>query len=414
MTVIKEFCKSWTNDDEFVGLKFENGRPEVHFPRGFSISDSDEGARKDILNLFGVLKKFSDRREGESFNGRDGENRLDFPIFSYQYIINDFLEHGYYVEKEILYKEAQKGKIDWKRTVQKQKPQINNNNIVYLDFIVKTNELNHNNLLTKIHGYCVYESFEKLGWLYVTKDILPLKPEIKLNKKMFLNVLEKAMDNTFDNNKQTLFKSMINIVKRSEESNVDKASTTFGVSRFEYVWQNMIDYMFGEENKERFFPHANWHVISDGNIKTESSALEPDTVMCAKDRIFILDAKYYKYGLTRNINHLPGSSSIQKQITYGEYLEEKFHYDKNKIYNAFVMPYEKSAGSDENYKFVSVGTAQWKKYFCDTANYFYVLGILLDMRYAIESYAKHSAKDILKLSELILSSLEFYRAHFDR
>lgn len=173
----------------------------------------------------------------------------------------------------------------------------------------------------------------------------------------------------------------------------------------------MIDYIFGEENKEEYFPHASWHIIANNDYKTESSALEPDTIMCINQCLFILDAKYYKYGLTDNPQHLPGSSSIQKQITYGEYIEEKFTYDQNRIYNAFVMPFEKK--TSDNYKFVSVGKAGWKKYSGKTANYYYVPGILLDTRYVMESYAKHSVKDIMELSKLIRSSLKDYRDRYE-
>jgi len=411
--LIKEFCKKCRlGDDEFVGLKFENGNPEVYFPRGFDISDNDEQARVDILNLFGVLRKFSNRREGKNVNNMDGENNLSFPVLSYQYVINDFLEHGYYIEKEVHYTEATKGKIDWKRTIQKQRPQISNGNVVYLNFIVKTNKINNNNLITKIHEYCVYESFLKLGWLYVTNGILPPKPTIQLNKKMFLNVLDEALSNTFNDNKQMLFKSMINIIEQTSENITDKTNISFGVNRFEYVWENMIDYIFGEENKDEYFPHAKWHILANKDYKTESSALEPDTIMCLNQRLYVLDAKYYKYGITNNPQHLPGSSSIQKQITYGEYIEEKFSYSQNQIYNAFVMPFKKKKKTDDNYKFVSVGKAEWKKYSEKTANYYYVLGVLLDTRYVIESYAKHSAKDILELSELIQNSLKDYRNRF--
>lgn len=412
--MIKEFCKKCKlGDNEFVGLKFENGNPEVYFPRGFSVADNDEQARVDILNLFGVLCKFSKRREGKIANNAEGENNLSFPVLSYQYIINDFLKHGYYIENEVHYTESAKGKIDWKRTFQKQNPQINNNNIVYLNFVVKTNKINTNNLITKIHRYCVYESFLKLGWLYAANDMLPPKPEVRLNKKMFLTVLNKALSNTFDNNKQMLFRSMINIIEQASEAVTDKTTFSFGVNRFEYVWESMIDYIFGEKNKAEYFPHAKWHILANKDYNAVSSALEPDTIMYFNQRLFILDAKYYKYGITNNPQHLPGSSSIQKQITYGEYIEEKFPYTPNQIYNAFVMPFEKTNETDDNYRFAGVGKAEWKKYSDKTANYCYVLGILFDTRYAIESYARHSAKDILELSELIQNSLKNYRDRFN-
>ena len=97
-------------------------------------------------------------------------------------------------------------------------------------------------------------------------------------------------------------------------------------------------------------------------------------------KFFILDAKYYKFGITGLAAHLPATSSIQKQITYGDYVAVKGFADENDIYNAFVMPYAAKDGEDV-LKFVSVGTADWIDYSDETANYKYVLGILLDTRH---------------------------------
>ena len=131
--------------------------------------------------------------------------------------------------------------------------------------------------------------------------------------------------------------------------------------------------------------------------------------MLHEDKVYILDAKYYKYGITRNPLHLPGSSSIEKQIVYGEYVQTKKHISGDQIYNAFVMPFD--SGSEKNpYRFVSVGTADWKPYDDMSANYNYVLGILLDTRYLLEQHSKHNVSEIEKLSELIVSSLAEYRS----
>ena len=406
--MLNDFCTvSKSEYDNFVGLMFIDGQPRIIFPRGFRLSNDENQTRKDILRLLATIQKFSGRHEGSTNNSLNGEVGLSFPILSYQYIIKDFLAHGYYMESETRYSNGTRGKINWRRTVQKKQPVYNNGNLVYLDFIVKTNKVNSSNLITRIHEYCVRESFEKLGWLYLSSDTLPKKAKIRLNKRMFVSVLNDALNNTFNENKRLLFTSMLNIVNSKEESidTIDKEA--FGVNRFEYIWEKMVDYVFGDDNKEQYFPHAIWHIIS-GN-KIESSALEPDTIMLYKDKVYILDAKYYKYGVTHNPLHLPGSSSIEKQIVYGEYVETCQKIQGDKIYNAFIMPYD---FGDEKipYKFVSVGTANWKPYSDMSANYNYVLGILVDTRYLIEQSSKHNIIEIEKLSDLIVSSLTIYRS----
>ena len=405
--MLKDFCMvSKSENDDFVGLKFIDGQPRITFPRGFRLSNDENQIRKDILRLLATIQRFSGRHEGSTNTSLDGEINLSFPILSYQHIIKDYLAHGYYVERETQYKDGTRGKINWKRTVQKKQPVYNNGNIVYLDFIVKTNKINSNNLITRIHEYCVRESFEKLGWLYLSNDTLPKKTQIRFNKRMFSSVIQDALNNTYNDSKRLLFTSMLNIINSKEESVDSTEKEAFGVNRFEYIWEKMVDYVFGEDNKDEYFPHATWHIIS-GNRVT-SSALEPDTIMLYKDKVYILDAKYYKYGVTQNPLHLPGSSSIEKQIVYGEYVETFKNISKGKIYNAFVMPYD-SGDEHVPYKFVSVGTADWKPYDDMSANYNYVLGILVDTRYLIEQNSKHNTTEIEILSNLIVSSLATYR-----
>lgn len=393
-------------DDGFIGIGFRDGLPHVSFPRGYTLSEDDESVRKDILGLITVLQRFSNLREGNNRTG-DGEELTSFPILSYQYVINNFIAHGYYTEREVEHRLSNRGKINWKRTIQQVQPQIDNGNAVYLNFITKRS-INKSNILTKIHEFCVYESFSKLGWLYLSTEYLPKKPSLRFNKRMFLSTLNDALKNTFNSEKKLLFSSMIEIVKNADEQ-ANLKDFHFGVQRFEYVWENLVDYVFGESNKDIYFPHAKWHIIN--REKTESSALEPDTVMKLNGKFYILDAKYYKFGITGLPMHLPATSSIQKQITYGDYIANQKFTDRNDIYNAFIMPY--ASTNNDVLKFVSVGTADWINYSHQTENYKYVLGILLDTRHIMQTYCRHNEREIFNMSQLILESINAYRSDND-
>lgn len=405
--MLKECCSVCNfADDGFVGIDFQDGQPHVLFPRGYTISSDDNDVRKDILCLINVLQRFSKKHEGHNRIG-DGDNQTAFPILSYQYIIKEFIANGYYTEHEVEHRLDDHGKINWKRTIQQVQPQVDNGNVVYLNFITKRS-INKTNIITKIHEFCVYESFSKLGWLYLSTAYLPKKSTIRFNKKMFLATLNDALKNTFNSDKKLLLSSMINIVNCVDEQ-ADLRDFQYGVSRFEYVWENLIDYVFGESNKDVYFPHAKWHII--GGNRTESSALESDTVMKHDGKFYILDAKYYKFGITGLSAHLPATSSIQKQITYGDYVATKRFAGSNDIYNAFVMPF--AARNDDPMKFVSVGTADWIEYSPETENYKYVLGILLDTKHIMQTYTRHNGREILNMSQLILESIQMYRTEND-
>ena len=67
------------------------------------------------------------------------------------------------------------------------------------------------------HEYCVFESFQKLGWLFLGKEIKPKKPTIKVNKKAFNGILREELGKTFNIQKKQLFQSMINIIAQADE-----------------------------------------------------------------------------------------------------------------------------------------------------------------------------------------------------
>lgn len=407
--MLRGFCRIVADDDGFVGLHFVDGKPEVVFPRGFRLAEEDKAVRQDIIRLLAAIQCFGDRREGDRSTTGEKETCLDFPIRSYQYVIYDFLRNGYYAEREAKYIESQRGKINWKRTIQKEQPRLDGDNIVYLRFVVKTNRINSDNLLTRIHEYCVYESFLKMGWLYVAGDVLPMKPRIPLNRDLFLSTLAKESEQTFNDGKRRLFNCMMNIIREAAEESDDDSAAAFGVHRFEYVWEAMIDYVFGEGNREQYYPKAHWHIIADrGGLRRESSGLRPDTIMRLDGKIYILDAKYYKYGVTGLPAHLPNTDSIQKQITYGDYIAERGYAPRNDIYNAFLMPYCKRPDDALPFKFVSVGIADWRSYDPGTENYNYILGILIDTKYLVTTYSRHNSIEIERLSAFIEDALARY------
>ncbi len=89
-------------------------------------------------------------------------------------------------------------------------------------------------------------------------------------------------------------------------------------------------------------------------------------MLCNND-VYVLDAKYYKYGATKRAVDLPESTSINKQITYGEYIDEQKNFvkygDNMKVYNAFLMPFNsKSDKWMTEDKVIRIGQAygDWK------------------------------------------------------
>ena len=394
-------CRTNTNieSDVFVGIQRKDEYYEVNFPLGYHLSEDEKGLRRDILSLINVLAKNTDKKDSEIYVGLNQDDPMGIPVQAYLYLIKDFFERGYYKERDTYRRIAKRGKIDWSRTIKTQKPLLQNNEAYYLDFVVKKNTINEDELITLVHKYCVYESFEKFGWLFTS--FVPTKSKTVLSRKMMLSVVNDKLQNTFNDRNKQLFKNMIAVIKVMKDDT--ESEFRYGTYRFEYVWEKMIDRAFGIPEKEEYFPKTTWNLV-DGR-EHDNAFLEPDTIMLCNGKVYVLDAKYYKFGWSGALGHLPESSSINKQITYGEYIAEENKFSRNGnhpiVYNAFIMPYDsrgKKFPTGTHLHYIGVATSDWKK---GKKKYENVIGILMDVKYLMDIDCRINQSEIFKLAELI-------------
>lgn len=396
----KCFVNIKDTNDTFVGIKCKDGDIRINFPLGFSISNDDDELRKDIILLINTLSVNTAKMDSEFLGEARKYEQMEFPIQACIDIIKEFYSNGYYKEVEAVYTVSKKGKINWNRTIKTQKPYVQDNEIYYLDFVTKKNTVNTNHLITLINEYCVYDSFMKIGWLFGKG--MPKKPQIKFNRKLFISVVTEKLASTFNDRKRKILNDMLAIIKNTGDSEA-QVNYKYGTYRFEYVWEKMIDKVFGIENKIDYFPRTTW-IIKGKNYNNAS--LEPDTIMIADKNVYVLDAKYYKFGATAIPSHLPESVSVNKQITYGEYIynEKKFrqwHGENMKVYNAFIMPFDSKDSkfkTSSNILHIGESVSNWKS---SSKEYERIQGILIDTKYLMKKNVQQDEREIKHLSNLI-------------
>lgn len=418
------FISSNRDGDSFVGIETTNDEIgyKIFFPLGFKFPETETELREDIQKLIEILTKYSNS-EGKLFDTNDNKEQISkFPFNSYKDVIDYYFLHGakYYVEKEEKYRTSDNGIIDWTRTINKHHPHIQRVkgkcNIIYTDFEVKVFDNNENQEITFINKYCVYRAFQQIGWLY--GSYLPEKCSlnIDLNLNAAIAVVQKKLFSTNDDDKRILFESMLNIL-RNEEIVLNNMKQYIGTYHFEKVWEWLIDKAYGISDKEQYFPRAYWKLKGNKDDKyVKLNPLIPDTIMVVEDndeysessnkeednrKIYILDAKYYKYGVTANPNDLPNTSSVCKQISYGEYLEKYLKIEPKNIFNAFVMPYNMFLNEfNSKNELLCIGAAEgeWRT---NVYHYEHILGILLDTKYLMYNYNKNQNYNIKKLATLI-------------
>ena len=404
--------------DEFVGIRYEKGALKVYFPSCYSkpADENDERARRlDILNLVSVFSSYSKEREELSRNPLQNKDEVQFPIHAYIHVFTYFLNDGYYAEQTPIYKRGAGGKIDWARTIKQIRPQVagsSRKSIVYLDYITKRSANDENEIVAQIHRWCVYEAYEKIGCLFAY--LRPERPRIAFNAKRFAAVLQSKIARTFNEKHLLLFRNMLDIVCHMGTTQ-DNDKAIYGTKDFEYVWEGLIDKVFGfDGDKKKYFPTCTWKLYRTGkteNVNWEDekhTALRPDTIMeHANAKIFVLDAKYYRHGEEPDgKSGLPTTGSILKQIAYAEYIDD-MQKGKSSVFNAFILPYDarkfgKSQTSLPEYPLWRFGHAEceWK----NDKPYHKIYGIFLDVRAIMQRHPQHSNKDIETLAKLIEDS----------
>ncbi len=401
-----------TDKSSFVGLKIKNNTLEFHYPRTYRISDDIEtkyGQMKKILETIFLATRTTEYNMTYSQYSDDVDMKSDVPFLSYLYIIVDYITIGKYKNVEKIIKKENKGKINWKKTI-KQIPYIFNGFPIYPSFYTE-HDSEYDNVIVDIYKNCLTEAINAFGWLFdIEIDDYIRNTKYKNdeeNKDFFIQIINKELSRTFNDKKRYRLKAMEEIIKglnTQEKSDV----VIWGVKNYWFVFEEMLRNMFSNiENKEvkKMYPETSWHIESwNKNIKKEikkNSPIRPDIIYKKNDKEYlVIDAKYYRYGDTLVTNNLPSSVDIFKQFIYSENIAK---IKKRKVYNCFIMPFNKGIREYENnsnYEYIGYATSFFKEDESDSKEK--IIGILIDLNYLIDNYSKKfSEKDADELYKLV-------------
>ncbi len=409
--------------DYFVGIKIKENKIEFHYPENYVLSD-EENRRKDAISILRTLSLSGKLSNKPNELNKKINDTYNFPLNSYLWLINDYLQYKRYDNREKVVKHGQQGRINWNKTLH-QNPIISNGNVIYVDLISeRKNQID--NLITQIYLYCVNISVRDAGWLFN----LPYNKYEFGNfivtdgkKRSFISVIKKEMSYTFDDQKRLRLSHMLSVLKGLNADLKEERTVVKGVEKYEHVFEAMVDEMFSQvDNKKDFFPDAMWDLVYLGEKGTNK--LRPDTLIVNKTdkKIFILDSKYYRFGHTFDPNDLPEVSSIEKQITYGEFAKKimKNKGEEYEVYNAFVIPFSKDINPNQNesasfiksYVYVDGNKSSegnlvytgcsWAKWPSDlTLKHRRIATILIDLNYLIDNWNKKNKDNIEEMVSLI-------------
>lgn len=355
---IKDICYIEALDKPIgnIGINITNGKVEIILPRCYDLSLDDNHIMEDIFTLINTLNTYKYRVDSTAYL-EDEKSLLDglgenLPVNNILWLLNDYIQHGIFKETTFNYKKSKFGKIDWSKTIKSMPVYYSNNNFIYLDFIIKNKLYDENHLLTIIHQYCVCECIDIFGWLY--KDINSLeKPFLNVSIGECLNFLQLERFKTNNDYKKHLITNLIQFIEGSGNSFSDNKFKSFSISAFNTVWEDMLRVIFGNEDESKYYSRGQWHLHSN-NKPYNCKPLKPDIILREQNNLYVIDAKYFKYGLTFLEKDLPGSSDISKQFNYSSYIANKNSIDESMIQDIFLIPY--NSNSKDLFKYIGYAT----------------------------------------------------------
>ncbi len=439
-----DFCRS--SDDSlslFAGVQIdkgkdgERGEPQFCFPRGYQKpleknATTEAELKADFFRLLRIVDEVK-ANYGDKLSEEDRES-IDFPIRACLAVLQYWLDFGFFMETETVYRKGLFGKISWPRTIKRVKPQVvkgsdGRHSVVYLDLISRLTRHSENNLITLIHKFCVHYAAKTVGPLLGVSESELDPPELDFDYAAFSETLNEKISTTFNDRFLELFQAMSEIVEYLEKKNATGGESAdevrYGLKSFAYAWEYMVDSIFKSANASDYNPHLKFVATgakdtngesfgdederkktdqSEAAEETHRSTLRPDTILFDKGDCFILDSKYYKYGLAGKKAYLPGGDSVTKQMAYAEYamLKKSSLEISGNIYNAFILPYCKTAenkeipGKDEILgpfaaRRVGYIYGDWKDQDDPKLPYHKIACILLDMKSVMRNYAPNNA-----------------------
>lgn len=406
---------SVTNEesDAFVGLRIRNDEVHFYYPESYDLAPQEDKKtfRNDIVNIIRTISlaksKSTTNNQSNSGINKSGE----FAIMSYLWVIRDYLNNGYYRNTEKIFKTNAKGKVNWKKTLETQ-PIISNGNIIYNSVVVEVRN-DCDDVITEAYKWCVYDSVRKIGWLFGINEKSVFVPQaVNSVIKKYIRAIKKELMRTFDDIKKMRLNHMLKVIAGVDDSDRTR-EIVYGVDKYHYVYERMVNYVFSNiTDITKYNPNAKWYLKKNGMDATEASSLRPDTIRLERvsditsdgNDAYIIDAKFYRFGCTGDERDLPTTTSIQKQITYGDNIICNLREKENirNVYNAFILPYNKKDNPfkyTEDLEYIGYSEANWRN---DELFHSRVCAFLMDTKHLISSWSKGNCKeDISKLIEEI-------------
>lgn len=325
----------------------------IIFPKGYILDSDTNLVIEDARLLFAVLMKYQkdsilEPKEMRLLGGDSGS--VKSIIFTAFRLTEDYKINGLLKRNMKITTNKFTGNVNWISTINKKSPIFSNGYPIYHEAIYKKSKQDENSLLISLHKYAISKSLKQFGWLFGMEihDFNDCEAELPCDLSKGIHFLKNELRNTFIQREVDVIKWIINIILEKENKDIFANLEMLLTKSFYYVWEAMCSKILGNQYStlKMLLPQPVWEIYNTNN--TQSISHRPDILLIRKNKLYILDAKYYDVN-----NNLPGWHDAVKQFFYSlsirKNIEENFDLitnqelknkisDVNTFVNVFILP----------------------------------------------------------------------------
>lgn len=323
----------------FCGFLFKGKDTYVFMPRGSDIKESSISDVDLARLLFQCLTKYC--RANESFLQKEGRSTIVgnpqvLPLIVE--ILNDYKANGIYTSENSFTRRGFQGKTDWKKTIGKVDPHINDDEIIYPYFINTFTNSSHTNEVTKIH-YSILEAIKRrFGWLLPDAERFVFNSSKRTSTPTVdIGLIKSELRNVFSDKKIHTMKMLIRYLENDFDTG-SADSVSYGFSDFQYVWEHMLRNVLSPIHFFSDMPIPAYRENSGIETRVAHKGQRVDIFLYdqASKEACVVDAKYYD---GTSVNKAPGWSDLVKQFFYAKSLMAgNLKREVSAVSNFFIFP----------------------------------------------------------------------------
>ena len=363
----------------FVGVLTVGNRVIKCYPKYITQNPEPMEEMKQTIK---VLQRYGSKEQIINMYNGNGQNSSFNLLAVMLFLLDDFHQHGFYINSEDIVELNGEGPILWNQTIDNGFAIISNNRPYYVDLYTHRSVDDENDFFYHLHKCVVTECSNQLrdaGILdlfdMVEADISDETRSNLGDDDYILYRLQSELNIQYNTHKQVLLKTMYAYIAHRRTLADNVGISMYGTTSFNLVWEDVCKEVFGDclniqlrnlklpngiaegyhptDQLINIIERPKWQGYRENGQPFEKEAADtliPDIIALTDldgiHSFIILDAKYYCVQLEPNkmLRGQPGIGDVTKQylyqLAYKQFIEDHGIED---IKNCFLMPTEQDS-----------------------------------------------------------------------